>query len=114
MDSGSLERAGEFRLVELRPSLRTRERAHISNDRNLMLAQKLEESFDRMRRMPDRKNARRRFCRTIRLLSADCRRRLLRVRGFYFRFALIRDRDQEHRIGMQIFLRDREYVVFAD
>jgi hypothetical protein len=57
-DSGPLDRVRKFRLVELRPTLRTRERAHVRDDRDSMLAQKLEESFDRMRRMPDRENAR--------------------------------------------------------
>ena len=113
-DSNPPERARKFRLVELRPSLRTRERAHVNDGRDSMLAQKLEELFDRMRRMPDCENARRRFCRMICLLSAGSRRGLLHVRGFDLGFALVRDRHQQHGIGMQIFLRDRQHVVFAD
>jgi hypothetical protein len=66
LDSGSFERARNFRLVELRPSLGTRERTHVRDDRDPMRTEQLEESFNRMRRMPDRENWRRRFCRTTR------------------------------------------------
>jgi hypothetical protein len=48
-DFGPMQRARKFCPVEMRPSLRTRERANVSDDRDPMLAQKLEESFDRMR-----------------------------------------------------------------
>ncbi len=60
LDSGPLERARNFRLIELRPSLGTRERAHVSDDRYPMLTEQLEKLLNRMRRMPDRENCRRR------------------------------------------------------
>jgi len=49
LDSRALERLREFSLVELRPALRAWERSHVGDDSDAMLAEQLEESFDRMR-----------------------------------------------------------------
>ena len=59
LDSRAFERRRQLCLIELRPSLRGWERSHVGDDCDAMLAEQFEESFDRMRRMPDRKNQRR-------------------------------------------------------
>ena len=55
------ERRGEFRLVELRPSLRAGERSHVGDDCDAMFAEQFEKALDRMRRVSDRENQRRRI-----------------------------------------------------
>jgi hypothetical protein len=59
LDPRALERPGQFRLVELRPSLRAGVRSHVGHQGNAMLAEQFEEPLDRMRRVSDREDQRR-------------------------------------------------------
>ena len=62
LDSRALQRRRQFRLVELRPSLRAGERSHVGDESDAMLAEQFEKSLDRMRRVSDRENQRRSYC----------------------------------------------------
>jgi hypothetical protein len=53
LDSRALERRRQFRLIELRPSLRAGERSHVGDESDAMLAEQFKKPLDRMRRVPD-------------------------------------------------------------
>ena len=70
LDLRALERGGQFRLVELRPSLRAGKRSNVGDDCDAMLAEQFEESLDRMRRVSDREDQRGTIARWRRLPSS--------------------------------------------